>query len=111
MVEQVQKPLPPGYPRSSQTICRAASALRYAWTSAAVDGPRAMVWFKWVLSLAQRFVVAEAALLITIALCVLAGFPAIVTAFFAALVEFLVSIWLAVRTLGPVFRKYLLGGQ
>lgn len=62
-----------------------------------------------VLRLAQRIVVAEALLLATIAICALAGLPAIVTAFFAALVEFLVSVWIAVRTLGPALGRLIRG--
>ncbi len=64
-----------------------------------------------VLRLVQRVVVAEAVLLATIAICALAGFPAIVTAFFAALAEFLVSVWIAVRTFGPALGRLVRGSR
>ena len=48
---------------------------------------------------------------LTIAVCALAGLPAIVTAFVAALVELLVALWLAARTLGPLCRKLWNGGR
>jgi uncharacterized membrane protein YqaE (UPF0057 family) len=66
---------------------------------------------KAVFRLIQRVFIAEATLWLTIALCALAGFPAIVTAFFAALVELLVALWLAARTLGPLCRKLWIGGR
>lgn len=73
--------------------------------------PIARAVVRAVFRLIQRVFIAEAALWLTIAICALAGFPAIVTAFFAALVELLVALWLAVRTLGPLCRKLLNGGR
>lgn len=104
-------PFPPGYPRTVKPFCRAASALHYVSQSVAVDGPRAKVALKWLLKLAKRVCAAQALTLAVIAICVLAGLPAILTAFLVALVEFIANIYVAVRTLGPVFRKFLLRGQ
>jgi len=87
---------------------------RRGWMRGGFQSPHAkplsfLPALKWVLRLVRRVVAAEAILLLTVALCVCAGFPAIVTAFFAALVEFCASVFIAVRTFVPVFRKFKLG--
>lgn len=62
-----------------------------------------------VLKLVQRVFIAEAVLWLTALACALAGFPAVVTAFFVALVGLLVNLWLAVRTLAPIGRRLFRG--
>ena len=57
----------------------------------------------------QRLAVAEAVLVLTAALCVLAGLPAVLTAFLVALVNLVVNVALAVLTLGPVVRRLVRG--
>jgi len=70
-----------------------------------------LMLLKWILRLAQRLLIAQGLVLLTIAFCVLLGFPAIVTTFFVVLVDFCANMFVAVRTLGPVFRKFLVRGQ
>ena len=64
-----------------------------------------------VFRLIQRVFIAEAVLWLTALICALAGFPAVLTAFCVALVAFVVNTWLAVRTLAPVFCKFVKGGR
>lgn len=62
-----------------------------------------------VLKLLQRVFIAEALLWLTALACALAGFPAVVTAFCAALVGFLANCWLAVLTFRPIVGRLIRG--
>lgn len=66
---------------------------------------------RWLFRLIQRVFIAEAVLWLTGLLCVLMGFPAILTAFCVALVGFIVNLWIAIRTFGPSLRKFVKGGR
>lgn len=100
--------------RAGEATAGFGSQGRRGWMRVGFQSPHAKPFsflpaLKWILRLVRRVVAAEAILLLTVALCVCAGFPAIVTAFFAALVEFCASLFIAVRTFVPVFRKFKLG--
>lgn len=105
-----------GHPVTVALSARWASA---SWSRVSKGSPHAKqtrspiahALVRAVFRLIQRVFIAEATLWLTIAVCALAGFPAIVTAFFAALVELLVALWLASRTFGPLCRKLWNGGR
>lgn len=112
MIARAQTAVPGTPTIALSRLCRdAVRRARLRWSSFAhdVDGPAALRLGKAVFRAVQRVLIAEAALLLTIALCALAGLPAIVTAFCAALVELVGSVVVAVLTFAPIARKLLRG--
>lgn len=109
-------------PARGHSVAWAFAALGYAssWSTRSFAHPIAKQFLRdrlgrgaagFALRLVQRVFIAEAALWLTAALCALAGFPAVLTAFSVALVAFALNCWLAVRTLGPLCRNLLRGGH